>query len=76
MKSEITASQLARLKQDCESIARESLKVESISRTFYAYGTELACLRLLHRYRDCRGAAASYSENLNTWYFRLEKFYD
>lgn len=55
-----------------EPIAEESLEIEDIKGTFYAFGSELATLRLLKTYRHTDSAAAGYSKNLKKFYFRLE----
>jgi len=60
-------------KKEFEKHAKETLTVEDISDTLYAFGSELACLRLAQVYRYCGDRAAmGFSKNLNTWYFRLE----
>jgi hypothetical protein len=63
-----------RAKTEFERHAKEVLSVEEIGGTLYAFGSELACLRLLNAYRDCGDAVkAAYSENQNSWFFRLER---
>ena len=60
-------------KSEFEKHAKELLEVKQLGGAIYAFGTELACLRLSHAYRNCGDRAASgFSENLKTWYFRLE----
>jgi hypothetical protein len=64
---------LKRAKVDLEQIAKETLELDQIGGAVYAFGSELACLRLFHKYRYCGDKAATgFSENLKTWYFRLE----
>lgn len=64
---------LFRAKREFEIHAKENLVVEEISGTVYAFGSELACLRLLNTYRHCGDrVAAKFSENKKTWFFRLE----
>lgn len=66
-------SSQTKAKTEFEKHAKETLSVEQISGTLYAFGSELACLRLARAYQNCGDrAAADYSENLETWYFRLE----
>lgn len=67
-----TKNQVERAKQEFEAIAKEPLIVEYTSGTFYAFGSELAVLRLLRRYRDVRAADARYSSNRASFYFRLD----
>lgn len=60
-------------KTEFEKHAKELLEVKQLGGAIYAFGTELACLRLMNVYRNCGDRAASgFSENLKTWYFRLE----
>ena len=50
--------------------AGESVKVEVIGGVIYAFGSELACLRLEHRMRTGR---AAYSQNLQTWTYCADR---
>lgn len=63
---------LERLRSDWERIAKEKLEIEQISSTIYAFGSELACLRLYHYYEGNKDTKAAYSLNRNIFYFRLE----
>lgn len=65
---------IERAEREWSEIAKESLTVEQISGALYAYGSELACLRLYHKWQGGRKVRAAYSENLKTWYFRVEMF--
>lgn len=47
-------------------IAGEPVRVESIKGVLYAFGSELACLRLEHHMRCGR---ANYSTHMKTWYW-------
>ena len=70
---ELSSSRIASLKREWEEIAREPLnEVRQIKGAVYAFGSELACLRLERQYRWCKRARALYSENLSTWTFELE----
>lgn len=66
----ITDSQIQRVKKTWEDIAKEPLEIqtgETVSDPIYAYGSELAVLRLfkaMHVNGKC-----GFSENLNSWYF-------
>ena len=53
-------------------IAKEEITIELIRDTYYAFGSELATLRLLAHYRYNDLANAGYSQNLTSFYFRLE----
>lgn len=69
----MTDAQKSRLILDWKKIAGESIQVEKINGAFYAYGSEIACLRLANKFRHCgERAHADFSKNLNTWFFRLE----
>lgn len=56
--------------------AKEPIRVEEIGGTFYAFGSELACLRLYHRYRYdpklTERYRVEYSKTYNSWFFRME----
>jgi hypothetical protein len=67
----VTAEQLKRVTKDFMEMAGEGVEVEEIDGWFYAYGSELACLRLEHKYNS-KKARAEFSKNLNTWFFVLE----
>ena len=62
---------LKRVQRDWEQIAGETMDVEYIKSTMYGYGSELACLRLEHKYKSPK-ARAFYSKNLQTWTFALD----
>lgn len=62
-----------RAKSEFEKHAKEALEVRDIGGAVYTFGSELACLRLFYVYRNCGDRAfAGFSENLKSWYFRLE----
>lgn len=52
-------------------IAGEALTVENIGGCLYAFGSELACLRLEHKW-NVPHARARYSEPRASWFFCLE----
>lgn len=61
-----------RAKKEWEKISKEPLEVEKIKGTVYAFGSELATLRLLKKFRDIKKARADYSTNLKKFYFSLD----
>jgi hypothetical protein len=64
---------LNRAKAEFEKHAKESLELKELGGAVYVFGSELACLRLFHKYRYCGDRVNSgFSENLKTWYFSLE----
>jgi len=66
-----TRSQLARLQAEWSRMAGEPVAVTRIGALYVATGSELAVLRLKHRYPSPR-ARAVYSRNLANWAFLLD----
>jgi hypothetical protein len=62
-----------KVKAEFEKHSKGPLELKELGGAVYAFGSELACLRLFYAYRKS-GVRADFgfSENLNTWYFRLE----
>jgi len=69
---EMSDQQLEKIKKMWETKAKEKFTIEDIKGTVYAYGSELATLRLLKEYRGNKKAKADYSINLKKFYFSLE----
>lgn len=71
---DLTHIQMERLQRDWTKLAGEDLIVEKIKGVFYAYGSELACLRLFYKFNQVNrtNSDCKYSENLGTWYFSLD----
>lgn len=71
-----TEAQVARVKKDWERIAKEEIRLEVIGGAVYAFCSELAALRLFYAFRYTllvgEKVKAEYSENQQTWFFRLE----
>lgn len=62
-----------KVKAEFEKYSKETLEVKELGGAVYAFGSELACLRLFYAYRKSFDQIDfGFSENLNTWYFRLE----
>ncbi len=64
-----------RAERDWKRVAKEPIEVEQIKGTIYAYGSELAMLRLFYYYRHnfSNGTTSfGYSSNLRTFYFGLD----
>ena len=72
MKGEI----LQRITNQWSTVAGETITLEVMEEDIFAFGSELACLRLEHHFKkgSCETDAA-YSVNLKTWYFLLKKVY-
>ena len=63
---------IKRVKQDWDSMSGESVDVEEIGGVVYGFGSELATLRLLSKYRDSKNFRQGYSENRQQFYVSLE----
>lgn len=62
------------LKKHWEQITKEPITIEKIGSMYYAFGTELACLRLLHKYQysiHLEKVKCAYSASKESWYFVL-----
>jgi hypothetical protein len=77
-KMEPTSNQVERTEQDWKQIAGEEIKYFYMPGTHYAAGSELACLRLLNKYRwsistkeELYWPRVEYSKNLDSWVFML-----
>lgn len=66
----MTQEQLDRAAKVWSEYAGEAITVEDIAGVLYAFGSELAMLRLEHRMRVGR---AEYSSNLKTWSYTTER---
>ena len=66
------ANIVARAKIDWASIAQEQLDIHMVGGALYAFGSELATLRLLKHYRHVAVATHAFSTNLNEYYFCLD----
>jgi hypothetical protein len=69
---EMSDQQLDKIKKMWEAKAKEKLEIEDIKGTVYAFGSEVATLRLLKEYRTNKKARADYSTNMKKFYFSLE----
>lgn len=72
----MTGERLQRIADQWEKTAGESISIEVMEEDIYAFGSELACLRLEHHFKKgiCETDVA-YSTNLQIWYFLLKKVY-
>ncbi len=64
-----TAQQLERVTRDLQAIAKENLTVELIAGCIYAFGSELACLRLEHKYNNRAKSYCDFSKPRNSYFF-------
>ena len=70
---EITESQKQRWANEWNKIADEQMNYEfgeTVQCPVYAYGSELAVLRLFNKFHGVEGSKAEFSTGLNTWFFR------
>ena len=67
-----SAEQIKRFKNEVEKHAKEKMEVEYTKGVWYAFGSELATLRLLQIYRNTPNTRVGYSTNMGKWYFSLE----
>ncbi len=76
----ITTAQLDRTARDLSLIAKEQVAVEQISGALYAFGSELAVLRIFAKY-NANGAVHNpncrigFSQNMQMHFFSLELIY-
>ena len=67
----MTEAQISRLSCDWAAIAGEAITLEQIGSGVYAFGSELATLRLFRKFNSSK-ATQDFSKNMNTFFFRLE----
>lgn len=72
MRLDTSPVQRARLAQWLRSNVAEPVEVDEIGGVIYAFGSELATLRLLKLYRTCENVQHGYSSNLDKWYIAIE----
>lgn len=70
----MTERQLKRFEQEMSGYAKEPVVLEQIKGTAYAFGSELACLRIFYKYRNVskKDPLVGFAKNLNSWYFSIE----
>lgn len=61
-----TTEQLKRVTADWSRYAQEPVEVRYIDGTLYAFGSELACLRIHYQMKSGR---VDHSPNLKTWFY-------
>jgi hypothetical protein len=65
----ITEMQQERTKREWSAIAGEAINIEQIGSTIYAYGSELATLRLFRKMPSMR---QGFSANFETFFFCVD----
>lgn len=65
----MTENQKARVTAEWSKLAGEPVTVNKIGSYLHAHGSELACLRLEHKFRGSKEVGVDYSANLQTWFF-------
>ncbi len=66
-----TTEQIERTQREYSQIAKEPVEIRILGTAIYAFGSELACLRISNHMRNVNDRVA-YSENLGTWYYSHE----
>ena len=64
---QLSPNYLRRFERTWSEYAKEPVQVKQVCSTLYGYGSELACLRIYHRYGG-KDHTVGYSKNLGTWY--------
>jgi hypothetical protein len=75
----MTANTLAQFAKEYSGYAKEPVTLEYIKGTLYVFGSELAVLRLFHKFNSAahvKDSRAGFSVNLQKWYFSLEVRYE
>jgi hypothetical protein len=65
----MTEERIARVTKEWSQLAGDSLRIEAIGGAIYAFGSELACLRLHYKMRV---GEVKFSENLQSWFYSKE----
>lgn len=69
-------AQIDRVQNEWSKLAGEPVTVENIDLDFYAFGSELACLRLLNKFKNSPDEMkVEFSANKKTWFFVKYKKY-
>ena len=68
----LTQSQFNTTVEMLRGFAKEPVRVAFFTSAYWAFGSELATLRLLAKYRDCKQVRHGFSENLSSFYFVME----
>lgn len=76
-KMTVTAAQFTRTTRQMSDIAKEPVELEQIGSGLYAFGSELATLRIFAKYNSNgtihnAGCRCGYSENLGKFYFVID----
>lgn len=68
----ITEERLNRLAADWKTYAKEPISMDTNGSTIiYGFGSELATLRILAKYRDAKHVRHEYSESRQSWFVSL-----
>jgi hypothetical protein len=62
----MTPERLARVAKEWSQLAGDTLTIETIGGAIYAFGSELACLRLHYKMRV---GEVKFSDNLQSWFY-------
>ena len=69
------ADRLKRHIKDWSDIAGETIEIKIYENDIYAFGSELACLRLYYKFRNCEvdKIKVAFSKSIGSWFFSLFK---
>lgn len=70
LKERVTPEQMLKRISDLSEMAGEAVTVDIYGNDYFAYGSELACLRLAYYYRRYPDRVkVAYNSDFKTWYF-------
>ena len=66
---------LNRHKKEWSILAGEPVEIKIYENDIYAFGSELACLRLYYKFRNCEvdKIKVAFSKSIGCWFFSLFK---
>lgn len=66
---------LNRHKKEWSTLAGEPVEIKIYENDIYAFGSELACLRLYYKFRNCEvdKIKVAFSKTIGSWFFSIFK---
>ena len=66
-----TPERLEKHKKEWSILAGEIVEIKIYENDIYAFGSELACLKLYHKFRNCEvdKIKVDFSKQLGSWFF-------
>ena len=67
----IVGDRLKRHIKDWSDIAGETIEIKIYENDIYAFGSELACLRLYYKFRNCEvdKIKVAFNKSIGSWFF-------